>query len=659
MLWTPDGPPPHWASNSSLLEGFSEAKLQQQELSGKDDNAIDKTNIESSSEPLDHKSHPFASVSRALQENVLAYFHRTQSQNEELMCVNQEAKEPIAEAKSVCCDDNDDNENNNGNNISVDKAGAAPVGPSVSSPPRQQVVAAAAVDEGGQQQHQRIIRTTKSEDSVESSTTSCAAVTTAATEDVDVKSLLTEVSPPIPLGKTEKPSVTKLASDGLNAVRESRKAKKKLGVAAVAGGVAGGAAGLLLAGPAGAVIGAKCGQTVGMLGVILEGSVSVGVFVAGVAAASYTAQQIQLKEEKRIIALGEDGTKRKVLLVRPNISVDPIWEELTADAIRSSPTNSTRKTFGIIPNTEGRQVALAQKERHQRDYDIVETDEYEIPTEDKVLLLVSRSLNDKYSLPGHVYRCLIQHYIDRCHQREKEKEDIDIAEKQSHEVEETELLDVSEIKQKRLMDNDQSEASAIVCRDRRRDTHGVIKYVTATLLEARPGFASYPTITEMSASAVEGLVFGELYDSVFEEIMEETEHVDQVLIDKIHAFELKQTFDARSFSQPAVGAIKMLTSAHSAVDKLRHCVNFLELISEHFAGAITADSLLKMVCEHIIAAKVPHINAEIGFLEEFARDEQLLRGREGYALVTIQASLHFLNSCHDFQSDIFDQEDEE
>ena len=40
---------------------------------------------------------------------------------------------------------------------------------------------------------------------------------------------------------------------------------------------------------------------------------------------------------------------------------------------------------------------------------------------------------------------------------------------------------------------------------------------------------------------------------------------------------------------------------------------------------------------------------------EFARDEQLLRGREGYSLVTLQAALHYLNSSSNFESDIFGQ----
>lgn len=49
--------------------------------------------------------------------------------------------------------------------------------------------------------------------------------------------------------------------------------------------------------------------------------------------------------------------------------------------------------------------------------------------------------------------------------------------------------------------------AAPIIRSRRLDTHAVIKHVTATLLEVRPGFASSPTITEMSATAIEGLVF--------------------------------------------------------------------------------------------------------------------------------------------------------
>jgi hypothetical protein len=218
-------------------------------------------------------------------------------------------------------------------------------------------------------------------------------------------------------------------------------------------------------------------------------------------------------------------------------------------------------------------------------------------------------------------------------------------------------------------------------RARRLDTHAVIKHVTATLLEVRPGFASSPAITEMSATAVESLVFGELYDNVIEEIVEETRECDTALMNKIRAFDKSHEafpvnnnggtstdYPSDLISQPAIDSLSLLPEAHSTADKLRYCVEFLELISVHFTqltakssgkqSCLSADSLLKMVCQHIIAAKVPNMNAEILFLEEFARDEQLLRGKEGYALVTLQASLHFLNTSTDFDTDIFGQDEE-
>jgi hypothetical protein len=43
----------------------------------------------------------------------------------------------------------------------------------------------------------------------------------------------------------------------------------------------------------------------------------------------------------------------------------------------------------------------------------------------------------------------------------------------------------------------------------------------------------------------------------------------------------------------------------------------------------------------------------------FCRIARLLRGREGYALVTLQAALHFLNMSQDVEKDIFWQDIDE
>jgi len=51
-----------------------------------------------------------------------------------------------------------------------------------------------------------------------------------------------------------------------------------------------------------------------------------------------------------------------------------------------------------------------------------------------------------------------------------------------------------------------------------------------------------------------------------------------------------------------------------------------------------------MVCQHVVAAKLNHLHAE----EEFSRDEQLFCGKEGYDLITLQASLHYLDSVGEF-----------
>jgi len=196
-------------------------------------------------------------------------------------------------------------------------------------------------------------------------------------------------------------------------------------------------------------------------------------------------------------------------------------------------------------------------------------------------------------------------------------------------------------------------------RSRRHDAHAVVKHVTATLLEVRPGFDASPKLTEMSATAVENLVFGELYRSVFDEIEEETREVDERLIYKIMEFDkLHQEPNWEDISSDALQALAMIPQAHSAGEKLRCAVMFLQHISEHVSSpdnyhTSDADSLLKMVCQHLVFAKVPHINAEISFIEEFARDEQLLRGKEGYALVTLQASLHFLNASKDLDKEMF------
>ena len=358
------------------------------------------------------------------------------------------------------------------------------------------------------------------------------------------------------------------------------------------------------------------------------------------------------------------------MLVRPNIVVDECWGEYCDEAKRSHPTifvNGKRGITGagFLANHQAKIADMAKQRRNEVDTDIVESNEHEIATIDKVFLIVSRSLNDRLSLPGHVHSKLIQNYKERSDDRKTKADELDVD------------------GTSRLENMEEVGIESQPSREGRRDAHGVIKHVTATLLEVRPGLGSTLSLTELTATAVERLVFGELYEDIYEEIVEEAAAMDGALMKKMYEFEMEHRATRESDSDEqkgvkrggypisqddiSIGALEALLSlpeARTPADKLDLCVRFLEEMSRHFdnarnrSKAMSADYLLKMVCEHIIVSKVPRLNAELAFLEEFARDEQLLRGKEGYSLVTLQASLHFLNASKDFNADIFQLEEE-
>ena len=593
--WASEAPPTHWKTATTPT-------FQGSPNNGDEENGSSGNEEETDSTPLHYAKHPFASVSRALEDNILALLE-TRDEGE---------SSKVAEAEK---DTSDTPTTENGD-----------------------------------------VQTTTPENSPRKPQSSLSLIVSPDTPDEPDTSDSGVALGEIRQEPEQESILLKAASGTYEAVKATALAQQKLGIASVAGGIAGGVAGLMFAGPAGALMGVRYGQTAGALGVVLEGSFTVGVIIAGVSGGRIAADKIQEQlEENRILTIGEHGVTRKVMLVRPSIHIDPAWHEIWAEAQRTSPS-SKAPIFSLFSTADS-----IKQDRYEKTSDICE--EEDIPTEEKVLLLVSRVLSDKGSFPGHVYRRLMKAFRDRCHQRDELRNTLSQDEKDfPHLFDDTAEESVSM--------GDEVTVS-LSPRARREDAHGVIKYITATLLEVRPGLASTAQITEMTASVVEALVFGEAYDLVYEEILMEATDKDKQLIERIDDFEFARVertgmplCTEQVVSQEAIDALRRIPENHTAVDKLRHCVAFLEKISEHFATvssstAIGADSLLKMVCQHLVAAKLPGINAEVAFLEEFARDQQLLRGKEGYALVTLQASLHFLNMSNDFERDIFGQENDE
>jgi len=348
----------------------------------------------------------------------------------------------------------------------------------------------------------------------------------------------------------------------------------------------------------------------------------------------------------------------RVVAVAASAVADKDWKAIVAKAKKSAPT------------PRGRSKYVEKERRKRRDAEIVGSEEYELPAEDKVVLLVSCSLNDRTDLPGHMFRCLVREHRARAEARRRDKEII-------------EMIGIG-VKLE-VGGNDKQKDVAIPNLPQSRDARFVIQHVIATLREARPGFGISSRLEKKMATAVEALVFGELYDDVFAEIVEETRKMDDALMKKIGSYEIerlhrigtgkamacsKRKIQGEDVSVEALEALLRLPEARVPSEKLSFCVSFIESISSHFFGksndrehldgkenqlanrSIGADSLLKMVCEHIIVAKVPHLNAELMFLEEFSTDEHALKGKEGYTLVTLQSSLQFLNASDDIERDI-------
>ena len=455
-------------------------------------------------------------------------------------------------------------------------------------------------------------------------------------EELSSNCLEAEINPaPVEDNEEKDPTALTMFQTSVEIVKKTSETTKRIPKASAVGMVAGGVAGLAIAGPAGCIVGSQIGRTALAVGAAIEGGMTISVLVMSLAAAANLS--LTSRKDQRELKLIEQGSKTLVL-VRPEIECDPRWVVYADEARQSWERMSKESSSGIASSSIGSFFLSNDNHttttdlRYSKDADIIKADSTELAVREKVFLLVNRILNDKMSLPGYVYRHLILKH-KRMIMFDENAADLSLSDKQTY------------------------ENLSRICRT---NAHNIIKHVTATLLEVRPGLSSSSVMTELSADAVELLVFGELYDDIYEEFVQQTKEQDSNLSNKVrhlcdHAKvdAVESGVESSAISQPAVVALRALPQVHTPAEKLSHCVAFLESISDHFSTlyqgkCIDADTLLIMVCQHVVASNVNHLHAEVAFLEEFARDEQLLSGKEGYALITLQASLHYLASLEDF-----------
>jgi hypothetical protein len=317
--------------------------------------------------------------------------------------------------------------------------------------------------------------------------------------------------------------------------------------------------------------------------------------------------------KSRLIIFGSKTTDCKVGLIRANISIDEEWDDIITELKEQSPFR--KKSVEVFKIRFGKRTV--------RDADIRCVDDDELSKEEKIFLLVSRTFNDNRSSLSYVYKRLIAKIKERASDRE------------SH------------------TDGTYGE------RPVRQDVHAVIKHLTTLLLIDRPEMNSSPETKESATSCVESLILSQSYDSIYQEIIHETDDDDsnlQNMISKYHSQNLPTAStksssamnDDPNINSDAIAALQSLPAHRTASGKLDCCVTIFQALSEcDRVQSNGADWLLGTVCKHIIYANVPNLNGEILFLEEFVNDKQLLRGIEGYSLITLLASLRFLNTAPD------------
>ena len=373
-------------------------------------------------------------------------------------------------------------------------------------------------------------------------------------------------------------NVTKSTQNMLNAAKRVSFSYKNIGVATAAGAGVGGVVGFATAGPAGMLTGARVGSGVCQVMIAVD-TIQFCVLAGGaIVGASQIAMQAS-KGNMKVLAISNDTqSKDKVAIIRPYPETNPDWEVITRHAKKKASWH-----------------VFLKSSRRKNDEDILKSDDSELQAKEKVFLLVSRSINNKNSSPGLIYRYLLDEFYHR-----------------------------SEHNNSLRCNSEENLHNLYNERQQRDDCHAIIHHLTLVVLEARPGLSSSSELVELTLIAIERLVFGELYSSVFKEISLEVENKEKCL----H----KRTPQPPScqISSIAITNLRKISEFVTPMEKMTCCMEFLQTLcdSENSQRSskihdfdresdtlVDSDSLLQLVCDHILALpREFDIYAEIGFL---------------------------------------------
>ncbi|KAI9303507.1 hypothetical protein BJ944DRAFT_268292 [Cunninghamella echinulata] len=171
--------------------------------------------------------------------------------------------------------------------------------------------------------------------------------------------------------------------------------------------------------------------------------------------------------------------------------------------------------------------------------------------------------------------------------------------------------------------------------------------------------------TEIHA-AFEFYVMEQTYDIVFfkitQVVLQRDLHLSNI-IEKISDVDITQlglpslTNDIHQRVQRGISILQNIASFRTPSEKLNCIFNTIQTLSSQSSSSIdTADILIPLLLFTIIRSKVPHLIAHWTFMKEFSFTHDVVRGKYGFALSTLEGVLEYISNTAESQLALHSQQ---
>jgi len=346
-------------------------------------------------------------------------------------------------------------------------------------------------------------------------------------------------------------------------------------VGSVLGGVLGGGVGGLLGGPAGYMT----------------------ATAAGKAALAVTGATVAYQRKRR------EQLKLGVSIPPSDVRIPPFWAA-RANEIREL------SVFRVMHATSGADEQTSQE--------LVD----ECALEERVNVFVARCCLDPSTLPGALFRALVLDFKERHGMAAGARStgsDIDPATAEE--------------------DGPAAVAAGAEAFSAVLDALGLTHQVISASFHYHPVLGRSDESAAETINAVDRLCFGEIYEAVFWDLVQQCSEADEAL-----AAVLVRVVDlvprGAWCSEEALRALAETSRAKTALDKMRCLGRFVDCVGSTLAGSASADDLVPALLRHVaVGGGGLRLHAELAFTERFCRDDLLLIGQDGYVLTSMTAAV--------------------